>query len=91
MIKIINNSEILNLNEASNKYKGYTYLMTLVPGKDNSYTTGKVRAICDQDSVGELIDLENKLKAKGEDVLIGEGDDDEDFEDLEIVGYKVYG
>lgn len=91
MLKTVNDENVLNLNEASNKYKGYTYLMILVPGKDNSYTTGKVCAICDQDSVEELIDLENELKAKGEDVLIGEGDDDEDFEDLEIVGYKVYG
>lgn len=91
MIKIINDTSIVDLYEASSKYKGYSYLMILVPGDDNSYTTGKVYAISNQDGLKDLLKIEKQLKSEGKKVLIGEGDDDGDFEDLEVIAYEVYG
>lgn len=91
MLKIVDSSDILDLYDASSQYKGYSYLMILVPGDDNSYTTGKVYAISDHHGLRELMKIEKKLKSEGKEVLIGEGDDDGGFEDLEVVKYEVFG
>ena len=91
MLKVLDSADILDVYDASSKYKGYSYLMILIPGDDNSYSTGNVYAISDHKGLRELMTIEKKLKEEGKEVIIGEGDDDGDFEDLEVVGYKVYG
>ena len=89
MIKVINNSETVNLNEASWKYKGFYYLM-LISGRGDEGTVGTIQAISDQEGMKELTEMEDKLIEEGKEVLIGAGDDAK-MEDLEIVGVKVYG
>ena len=89
MLKVIDNSSVMTINEASNKYKGYYYLM-IISDRNDAGTNGTIQAISDQDSVDELVDMEDQLLSEGKEVLIGSGDDGT-MEDLEIVGTEVYG
>ena len=89
MIKLINNTETIDLYTASNKYRGFYYLM-LISGRGETGTSGTIQAISDQEGIDKLVDMEDKLLSEGKEVLIGSGDDGE-TEDLEIVGSEVYG